>query len=474
VSMGAAHVADVAARALVDVQAALVPEHSSGPARVRLLTRIAEISSRADQEVGDVPLGPGHLLGPVAQAHDRLANEVVSLREGLRRGSSGASGAAELLAGPGRYLILAANNAEMRSGEGTPLSAGVLETNGGVLAVTPFVATSDLGLPAGAVPLEGDLADRWGWLQPNQEWRNLGVSPRFDVTAPLAARMWEASGRGPVDGVLMVDVSALRAVLKAVGPVVTEGLTVDADTVEERVLHGQYVEHAADVDQGARREELGAIARAVVGALQDRGWDAAVLGQALANAARGRHILAWSSRPVEQQGWVAAGIDGSLRADSLLVGVLNRGGNKLDRFLGVNATLELGRHDGRTEGVLRLRLRNDVPLGEPTYVAGPNPDSGGGEGEYLGIVAVTLPGFARNGRIDGVPSLTVAGADGPNRVVGAAVSIPRGVERSLVLRFEVPDGRRELRVEPSARLPAIAWSSSGMRWGDDRSRAVRW
>ncbi len=474
VSVGAARVAGVGADALTEVQDALVPEHASGPARARLLRRMAEIATGADQDLDDIRLGPGHLLGPVADAQARLAKEVKGLREGLRRGAAGATAAADLLAGPRRYLILAANNAEMRSGEGMILSAGLLETKEGVLTVSPFRQTADLRLPPDAVPLEGDLADRWGWLGPNQEWRNLGVSPRFDVTAPLAARMWEAGGGGPVDGALMVDVAALRALLKAVGPVTTEGRTVDADTVEEQVLHGQYVEHAADPDQGARREELGSIAAAVVGALQDRSWDASVLGQALGDAARGRHLLAWSAHPVEQQGWVAAGIDGSLRTDSLLVGALNRGAIKLDRFLGVRASLEIRSDHGRAEGELRLRLRNDVPLGEPKYVAGPDPDSGAGEGVYVGIVAVTLPGYARNARIDDVASLAVVGRDGPTRVVGSAVSIPRGAERSLVVRFEVPNGTRELRVEPSARLPPIAWSSSGLHWRDDKSRTVSW
>jgi len=51
--------------------------------------------------------------------------------------------------------------------------------------------------------------------------------------------MWEATGGGRVDGVLAVDVAALRAVLVAVGSVTVEGRTVDSETVEEEVLHGQ-------------------------------------------------------------------------------------------------------------------------------------------------------------------------------------------------------------------------------------------
>ena len=56
--------------------------------------------------------------------------------------------------------------------------------------------------PDDRVPLSGDVADRWGWLAPNREWRNLASSPRFDANAELAAQMWKASTGQDVDGVL--------------------------------------------------------------------------------------------------------------------------------------------------------------------------------------------------------------------------------------------------------------------------------
>ena len=43
----------------------------------------------------------------------------------------------------------------------------------------PMTDTSPLKVPAGAVPIPGDLAARWGWTDPSQEWRNLAMSPRF-------------------------------------------------------------------------------------------------------------------------------------------------------------------------------------------------------------------------------------------------------------------------------------------------------
>ena len=45
-----------------------------------------------------------------------------------------------------------------------------------------FRPTAELALPGDGVPFSGDFADRWGWLHPNREWRNLGLSPQFDMT----------------------------------------------------------------------------------------------------------------------------------------------------------------------------------------------------------------------------------------------------------------------------------------------------
>jgi hypothetical protein len=470
---GAEEVTAVAVDSVGRARALLVSPHSSGPERVAVLRGLGRIAADASRRLAPVHLGPDRaLIPPVAHVHDRFADELGRLRVGLERGSSGLLAAADLLQGPRRYLVLAANNAEMRAGSGMFLSAGFVETAGGQLRMGPFLHTDALLLPPGVVPLSGDLEGRWGWLHPNEEWRNLAVSPRFDVTAALAAKMWAATGNPPVDGVLALDAQTLASVLAATGPVNVAGTTVDATNAVERILHGQYVAHAADPTEAARRDELGDLAHTALDALQQRDWSVGRLAQGFAEDARGRHLLAWSARPEEQQAWQEAGIDGSLDQNSMLAAVLNRGGNKLDRFLEVSANLAFTRTGGVTHAVLRLHLRNNTPEGEPTYVAGPNLDSPAGNGVYLGIVAVNLPGAASNGRIDGTTDLLVAGADGATRVVAAPVQLGRGEERTVVVRFELPAVIVAFRVLPSARIPAVRWSAPGLRWQDSAQQPV--
>lgn len=473
-SAGAARVATVSGAALTQAQDALRSSGAAGPERVAMLRRLAAVAGAAGESLATVDPGPGHLLAPLAGARDRFVRELDGLRSGLRRGAAGATAGADLLAGPRSYLVLAANNAEMRSGSGMFLAAGGLQSGDGNVRMTPFQATEAMQLPEGAVPLEPDLQARWGWLHPGEEWRNLGLSPRFDVTGPLAARMWKARTGETVDGVLAVDVVALKAILATVGPVELDGTVYDAATVEERVLHGQYVAHAADPDQGARREEMGSVARLALSALQERSWDASVLVKEVGAAARGRHILAWSARPAEQAGWVGAGIDGAVGPDSLLVGVSNRGANKLDRFLEIGTELRLDRVGGRTEAEMRIHLINHTPLGQPQYVSGPCCTTGVAEGTYLGVLTVTLPGDARNARFEGGGGLVVAGPDGPTRVVGEGVTVARGQQLTAVLRFELPGRRQSLVVEPSARVPPVLWAVGRTGWTDDRRHVVRW
>ncbi|MES4792353.1 MAG: hypothetical protein C4321_04630 [Chloroflexota bacterium] len=161
-------------------------------------------------------------------------------------------------------------------------------------------------------------------------------------------------------------------------------------------------------------------------------------------------------------------------ADSLLVALMNRGGNKLDQFLDVSADILVVPRGEGAEGVLTVSVTNRVGPGEPTVVAGPTPENPAGYGVYTGILAVTLPGGARMARIDGVGSLAVAGPDGPTRVVGTQVVVAPGATVRRVVRFELPR-HGSVRIEPSARVPAVAWVVQGTDLGrPDGAVRARW
>lgn len=448
---------------------------NTGPERIDRVKRLGALASRLGQQLASVDLGPSEgLFSPLAEARAELADELDGLRTGLRRGGAGASTLADLLQGPRSYLVLAANNAEMRAGAGMFLQVGRLVTSEGRFELTEMGSVNDVAVPPGSVPLEGDMQGRWGWLNPSSDWRNLMLSPRFPASADLAARMWAAAGRPAADGVLALDAVALSAIVTATGPVTVGDREISGGEVVQELLREQYVRRPELTQRDERREELAGIATAAIRALDENDWKPVTLARELAQAVAGRHILAWARDSSANDGWQVAEVDGALSAESMMVALLNRGGNKLDPFVTVEADLALSREDDATDGTLRIRLKNDTPPGEVPYIAGPHYGLPLSPGEYLGLLTVVLPGSTESANFEGVERLAVAGPDGPTRVIGYEFQLLPGQEHTAVLRFRLPGDERALTVEPSARVPEIAWAFRSERWKDSQARRIIW
>lgn len=469
----AADISSFSVEATARAEAVLKKGAGSREGRIALVEDLTDIAGEADQKLARVDLGPSEaLFPPLLAARQAVEKELNDARLVINRVLAAGEGLSQFLNGPRKYLVMAANNSEMRAGSGMFLSLGVLGVDKGALDIEEFGEVPDF-LPAGSVPLQGDFADRWGWTEPNREWRNLAMSPQFDVTGELALRMWTVAKSEEVDGVLALDVVALRALLRATGPVVVDGQTIGESDVEKEVLHDQYLGSGGNLTgRLVRRERMGRIARAAVQMLDVGKWDPGILVDEIAKAARGRHILAWSNRPTEQKAWVASGIDGMLEENSLMISVLNRGANKLDQFLGVSAALDAEPGPNVTRVTLKLTFRNSVGEGEPEYILGFDPPRGPGAGVYNGILAVNLPGSAMNPSLGGNEKLVVSGADGPTIVYGTEILVRPGESLQVIVEFELPATQDDLVVEPSARIPAINWQFNSRRWTDTEKRRI--
>lgn len=474
----AARISDVGLEAGTAAQRALQRPNATGPERIALLRELGRVATDADRRLADVGLGPSRaLFGTLADKRAEVEARLADVRTGLRDGGAAATGLADLLHGPRRYLLLAANNSEMRAGSGMFLSVGEVAFDNGAFTLGDFQAAGDLYLDAPPPITDADLAGRWGWLNPNKEWRNLAASPRFDVNAELATRMWTARGGGPVDGVLALDPLAVQALVEATGPVEAEGRRFEADTVDDFLLHDQYlaVRSLDPAAQAGRRELLGLLAKAALDNVQRGGWEMPELAAALGRAARGRHVLAWANQPGEQRVWEAAGVDGRLAEDSLLLALLNRSGNKLDRFVTLDAALSVRPEGGETAVELRVAVTNATPPGLPVYVAGPFPGSPVGADDYFGIVSLNVPGFAGDVDSDGDGGPPAAvGPDGPTRVHAVPLTVRRGETKVVTFRFRIDGPSGSLVVEPSARVPAVRWTAPGGSWQSGEARRISW
>ena len=414
-SSAAQQVSTVGAGFLAQVHDVLDLPHGAGPERVQSLRRLSALSLVAVHRLDGIDTGPGQaLVAPLARKHDEFVNQLDDARNRLSKAAAVSAVVATILQGPQTYLVLASNNAEMRAGSGAFLEIGTADTSDGSIHLGGLGPSGEDSLAPGQVTVTGDLERNWGWLEPGVDWRNLGVTPQFDVTAELAARMWAAHTGQQVDGVLSVDVAALRQILTATGPVQAAGVTVAASDVEQYLLHDQY-DGLSDnsASNASRSDALGAIADAVLRQLQGQSTDLRTLASAVAGAVAGRHLMVWSSDPVAQAAWSASGASGTLASDSLAVAVVSRGGNKLDQYLPVSVALAT-RPSGRdTEVTMTSTLVNRTPPGQSQFVAGPFPGLPLAYGDYSGIVADNLPAAARSITMTGGQGLIALGAEGP-------------------------------------------------------------
>ncbi|NNL98837.1 MAG: DUF4012 domain-containing protein [Acidimicrobiia bacterium] len=445
-------------------------ESGSASDRVAIAVEGLAIIRRARETLDRLDLGPSDgLTRSLFDARERFSNEVEETDGLLSDAETATTGLAGFLEGPTTYLLLAANNSEMRAGSGSYLQVGTLTVTNGSLSVSPLRPAGDILLERGAVPIaDEDLADRWGWLDIASDWRNLSLSPRFPASAELGAAMWRQLEAESVDGVFVIDPVALSEIMSVAGPVEVDGRTISASDVVRELLFDQYWEE----DVETRRDRLDEIARATFGVVESADVDLVTLARNLQAAAAGRHLLAWSDQPAQQAAWLVVGVDGGLSAESVAVSVLNQGANKLDPFLTVDAQLSAELFDSERLITLTLTLDNSAQAAFPPYVLGPAAAFGYDPGTYAGFLSVNVPGRARQPAFTDGGTLVAEGTDGATRVVAIDVQVPAGGTVVHELTFRLPLDSAVLRIEPSARVPGITWHAMDAEWVDQEAAVV--
>jgi hypothetical protein len=424
-------------------------------------------------ELASTDLGPGTaLIGPVRDARARFEDQLAQSEATVGSASIGLAGVGDLLEGPSTYLVLAANNAEMRAGSGMFLQVGTVTIVDGAFQLSEFTPSQELFLDQPGATLDPEFAARWGGLVPNQEWRNLNLSPRFDESARMASEMWAAAGRGQVDGVMAIDVVALQRLLALTGPVevpTEDGVrTFDADNVRNQLLRKQYEDFD---DREQRRDLLGAVASTVFDAFNQRPIPAAELVGLIDRSGAERNLLLWSDDPQQQAAWEELGVSGVLPPDALMLSVINRGGTKLDPYLETHAELSATDEGDHRRVTVTVQLTNTAPDGLPRYVQGPYDGIDADAGEYIGIVSLSVPAAATEPATS-AGGFAVVGEDGPTRVIGANVAVPRGTTSEVSISFDLPEDWDTVQVTAAARVPATRWTAGSKDWTQRRPRTV--
>ena len=274
--------------------------------------------------------------GQLRAAHGRLAGTdqpylVPSLREALQgleaqlgaqyRTADRAAELSRLIPrlageeGPRRYLLAYQDSAVLRGTGGRVTHWGELAAGGGTLEVRESgeVATLARATPGGV-----------------DAWATVNSTPDFPAAAAAMARLYEGTGRPPVDGVIAVDTSGLSALLAVTGPVTVAG---QPEPVTSATL--------VDVLRRLPESDPAGPAR-VAGSVVGQAWTAltradlgtpARLASALAPAFAGGHILVHVEGTAERQALTRLGVEGGApppAANAVLVVNENRSGAPVD------------------------------------------------------------------------------------------------------------------------------------------------
>ncbi len=138
----AAQVVHTGIEAMESSTARLQEPTAAGADRIRLVTELGAIAAKARQQLRGLDLGPSQaLVGPLHDARDKFAKQLNKARTSMADVDDASKGVAQMAQGPSKYLVLAANNGEMRAGSGMLLSAGVMTLNNGKFDLGPMTDT---------------------------------------------------------------------------------------------------------------------------------------------------------------------------------------------------------------------------------------------------------------------------------------------------------------------------------------------
>lgn len=439
--------------ALDDIESGLGRTGEPG-GRVALLDTALQSLDDVEAAVASLPSSDaGGLVGPLRAAQTRLDTELDDLpdRFGELRGHLRTT--RQLLEGPTRILLLAANNAEHRAGMGMHLSAGVITLEDGDFEASEFFSLGDVtAVTQGRADVPADIAALHGGIWDiGKEWRTTSTTPDFPTAGAIFDQLAELTPIGPVDMVVSLDVPALALMLDATGPVDIDGELVTSANAVELLLRDNYLRLGDPSEADERRDLQSRIAGTIFETVTERDLDIVDLAASLTRAADGRHLMGWSDDPDEQALWESLGADGALTEDSFLVAAQNASASKRDYYLDPEIDLvPVGEaRDGRRRYRATLTLENPVVSPTAPYVDSLNRFVP--VGIHRAYVTFTLPGAARDVEIvTGNPN--GVGTDGPTAVAAVWMRVPEGEARTVAVEFDLPTSLRTVDLVPGARV----------------------
>ena len=145
------------------------------------------IAARPSTSWPRVDTGPSQaLVAPLASKHDEFVAQLDDARLRLTKAAGVSAAVATILQGPQTYVVLASNNAEMRSGSGAFLDVGVATTSDGSVQLGDLSPSGRPDPPGRCGPGDRRLRAELGLAQPEPGH----AQPRSGRPSSTSPRRW--------------------------------------------------------------------------------------------------------------------------------------------------------------------------------------------------------------------------------------------------------------------------------------------
>jgi type II secretory pathway pseudopilin PulG len=355
-------------------------------------------------------------VSQVNEAVEKISPTLESASSTLEQISPIASVIPDILGcnGTRTYLVVAMNNAEIRSTGGMPgamLYVSITDGQpyiGEVSNAQDFANESTGGVQ---IPLTDEENAAFG-SSPGNMIQNVNFIPSFPRVCDLLCQYWMRDYNVTFDGVIALDIPMLQRIIAATGDVeMSDGTVLSADTTISMLMHDVYVNYTEGDDQDAYFVEG---ANKIISNLFSMDFSAenlSALLDAVQSGIDGGHLLMWMADSDEEAQIEALGCAGeisdSVTSPELGVYLVDATWSKIDWYL--RAETQIGdpvtNEDGSKTYTVTTSLTNTMSWDEITsgtihsYIYGGNPAKAD-EGDMLTIVYLMAPAGATIEGID--------------------------------------------------------------------------
>ena len=321
---------------------ALAPTRDGIP--IDRLSALTDATSRADELTGaaldTLESAPtGFVLGPVASARSDALAELARLHRQLHAGSLILDRLPSFLGadGPRRYVFGASNPAELRGTGGLIGAYAILTIDRGRLSFSDFRPIQSLPRPrVSDVPSPSqEYSDNYDFYRSGLGlWVNTNMTPDYPLAADAFWLTYEAATGDDVDGVMLADPFALKALMRVTEPIPVSGTDIELTdkNIVSFVSNGAYAQFETNEQ---RKLVLGRVAQAVLAGFLADGGDPQAKVRALLHAFDDGHVLAWSADRRMQRGLALTTVGGAFDpsgTDAISVVTNSASGTKLDFY----------------------------------------------------------------------------------------------------------------------------------------------